>query len=124
MDANAGLKGNLSLLQGSFNSTLAELLSTKQALNLSRASLASLQGEVSTLRLEASVLRLNLSSLAAEGDRLLNTTSFCNRGLESTVSRVLGLEAGLVFVALCLVVENILRPVWIKYRQDLFPLDR
>ena len=124
MDSNAGLRGNLSLLQGSFNSTLTELLSTKQALNLSRASLARLQDEASSLRLEVSVLRLNISSLVAEDSLLANSTFSCHSGLEGAINRALGLEAGLVFVILCLSVEVLLRPIWLKYRQDPFPVDR
>ena len=124
LDANTELKGNLSLLQGSLNSTMVELYSTRQALNLSKVSSARLQGEVATLQLEASALRLNLSALMAEGGQLANTTASCNLGLEGAISRALGFEAGVVFLAVYLLVENLLRPIWIKYREDLFPLDR
>jgi hypothetical protein len=119
-----GLRANFSHLQGVLNSTTSELSSAREALNLAEASSVLLRGQVASLQSEVSLLRLNLSSLTAEDVLLANSTSSCNTGLEGAISRAFGLEAGLVFVVLCFSAEILLRPIWLKYRQDPFPVDR
>jgi hypothetical protein len=107
------------------NLALKENMTTLAASNsLLRSTLARLEDQAATLKAEVAHCRANASALQALDLQLSSNSTLCNSQLKSAFTTVLGLEAGLILVVLWLLTEHICRPLWAKYMDGPFPIDR
>ena len=107
---NLGLKENISILSAS-NALL-------------RTTVSKLETHVATLKAEVSDLRSNFSALQTLDNQLSENSSTCGSKLESALTHALGMEVGLILLAVWLLCEHVGRPLWAKYKTEKFPIDR
>jgi hypothetical protein len=107
------------------NLGLKENVSTLSASNLLlRSTVSRLEDQAASLKAEVAHCKANVSVLQALESQLSTNSTGCNSKLESAAMQLLGLEAGVIILVLWLACEHIGRPLWAKYRDDAFPIDR
>ncbi len=107
------------------NLGLKENVTTLSASNLLlRSTVSRLEDQAASLKAEVAHCKANVSVLQALESQLSSNSTNCGSKLESAAMQLLGLEVGIIFLALWLACEHVGRPLWAKYRDDPFPIDR
>ncbi len=92
--------------------------------SLLRTTMAQLEDQAASLKADLAHCRANFSALQVLESQLSANSTGCVSRLQSAATQILGFEAGIIVLALWLACEHVGRPLWAKYREDPFPIDR